>query len=1561
MIYLRIGIVITLYNFLALVASKKAKTFLAKDEENQTKEIASIPALNAAGMKCEDSPMVEAAGIKCSILAKNIGALGCQRIIQELANEHGKSVENIPPMFRNKRIADACPQTCGLCELCAPGCTKWFIGNGWCEEACNNASCQFDGGDCWDKDCIVGPWGQWSECSVPCGPGGERVRRRDVLVKPNKNGKQCPPLIDKELNCNSDIKCPVDCKLSDWGNWSVCSAECGLGQVTRTREILVAPQNGGKPCGDLTQSADCFITPCNDSCKLSEFGEWSQCSSKIGSGSQIRIRQILKEPMLHDQPCGTLFEERKCVNFTDNTSEKDTCKFSDWSSWTVCSKSCGGGQTTRQRSVISGKCFDAPLIEKLACNNFECNEGCEYEEWGPWSPCSSSCGYGVQERTRQIKQTNNNAQKHCEKLTQAQPCYSGVCESDCYSEIETECTTNSNSCGLGYEVLVDKKFIENTCISKYVVSDCNIPCLDSSIAEIVTCKEWTDCVGNCEHGSSERICITTNDQIIVQKRECRPKNCHNSCEYDSFSDYVMCEKNCGGCLEHADRSVIKPSESGTECNELRSWRNCIDTIQDNEDWGPWGACIAPCNKMGFKSRIKTSEGKSNLEITKYELETTPCFRACNDTVNLLEEENCIYSQWSEWGKCSNKCGQGVMKRYREIIQGENKNCKNIVQSVPCYMKSCDKRCKVGSWSDWSSCSMECGKGSKFRSRKIEQLPTSLKHSCPVVYETQVCLIKECREDHNCEMSEWSEWTECTSKCGGGVQKRTRSVIKEAIDDGKCGSTKEVRGCNLQRCPNTKCVDHPKIAESPLNCSMLKTQGCHTNIRKLAREHNAEDQLPEELPPEARILDVCPMTCGVCNECAPGCELRDIGNTVCTQECNVEACNFDGGDCGSDCKLSDLNIPSGSKLETNKTGLMEGEKTELVCPVGYHIKGSTRNWSYQLNCDKEKQLVIYKKEYLFDHLEGINEKIKLTEELNCVKDDCYRVMITKFGKKSFNELNEEDINFFENVFTGLYEKERIIPGLITYRKHSGFIDCYLVLIENFKIFFTDPPNHRPIYSYSENQVDFCTSIRDDVVSFEDKWFYFNSDVIQRDKLLDVLNQIKIIENVEPSVFDGVKITAVDSLDTGISENLENIFTKIKLVGPSLIKSQCSDIPLVTKFAGISCDKLVYSLGCTYRLREADTSLTLLSEKATVATVCPQSCGLCTQECSKGCSNWFLGNGYCDEACNNENCAFDFGDCDAEKSTPDPTNKTPVSNVDKVTVADCKKLIALFPNQLTEPMKYLKLEDSAIENSSSYLKYEYFFKTRHYFRHLSSFVCIISTLCQKECYRCDISQSERIDDCADDLEIVENSLFSTCEYLISFAGCAANLKQVLSQHTSIPKFVLDNIDENLDIDDLCPMSCQRCPAFNVNEECEDSEIFAQYDFSCSGLVAYAENGCRTQLKDLNLSKTIKQKIVKDKGIDMNTQLSVFCLKTCDVCNVQGISKEVTIIGLLSTSMSIAEACESSMSSVAKGTSYESIAQPGLAVKTLCAKECHTCGYVSCDDGFCNGDEEWIDCGE
>lgn len=37
----------------------------------------------------------------------------------------------------------------------------------------------------------------------------------------------------------------IDCALSEWGPWSECDAKCGTGMMSRTRSILRAPENGG--------------------------------------------------------------------------------------------------------------------------------------------------------------------------------------------------------------------------------------------------------------------------------------------------------------------------------------------------------------------------------------------------------------------------------------------------------------------------------------------------------------------------------------------------------------------------------------------------------------------------------------------------------------------------------------------------------------------------------------------------------------------------------------------------------------------------------------------------------------------------------------------------------------------------------------------------------------------------------------------------------------------------------------------------------------------------------------------------------------------------------------------------------------------------------------------------------------------------------------------------------------------------------------------------------------------------------------------------------------------
>lgn len=49
----------------------------------------------------------------------------------------------------------------------------------------------------------------------------------------------------------------IDCLLSEWGPWSECDAKCGTGTRSRTRSILRAPENGGKHCASLTQKQGC--------------------------------------------------------------------------------------------------------------------------------------------------------------------------------------------------------------------------------------------------------------------------------------------------------------------------------------------------------------------------------------------------------------------------------------------------------------------------------------------------------------------------------------------------------------------------------------------------------------------------------------------------------------------------------------------------------------------------------------------------------------------------------------------------------------------------------------------------------------------------------------------------------------------------------------------------------------------------------------------------------------------------------------------------------------------------------------------------------------------------------------------------------------------------------------------------------------------------------------------------------------------------------------------------------------------------------------------------------
>ncbi|XP_067931154.1 somatomedin-B and thrombospondin type-1 domain-containing protein-like [Watersipora subatra] len=57
----------------------------------------------------------------------------------------------------------------------------------------------------------------------------------------------------------------VDCEMSDWTEYSDCSSSCGIGTKSRSRTVLVEPRFGGTTCPpNLRETTICTGTSCNE-------------------------------------------------------------------------------------------------------------------------------------------------------------------------------------------------------------------------------------------------------------------------------------------------------------------------------------------------------------------------------------------------------------------------------------------------------------------------------------------------------------------------------------------------------------------------------------------------------------------------------------------------------------------------------------------------------------------------------------------------------------------------------------------------------------------------------------------------------------------------------------------------------------------------------------------------------------------------------------------------------------------------------------------------------------------------------------------------------------------------------------------------------------------------------------------------------------------------------------------------------------------------------------------------------------------------------------------------
>uniref|UniRef100_A0A0G4HVH5 LNR domain-containing protein n=1 Tax=Chromera velia CCMP2878 TaxID=1169474 RepID=A0A0G4HVH5_9ALVE len=109
------------------------------------RQLQDVPVTFIGGVeyRCEDVPDVkEQTGQTCPEL-KSLLPGGCSFV---LATAGVELPDELP---EDSTLVVICPDTCGACEeRCNTGCPLWFQGNGFCDEACNTAGCNFDNNDC---------------------------------------------------------------------------------------------------------------------------------------------------------------------------------------------------------------------------------------------------------------------------------------------------------------------------------------------------------------------------------------------------------------------------------------------------------------------------------------------------------------------------------------------------------------------------------------------------------------------------------------------------------------------------------------------------------------------------------------------------------------------------------------------------------------------------------------------------------------------------------------------------------------------------------------------------------------------------------------------------------------------------------------------------------------------------------------------------------------------------------------------------------------------------------------------------------------------------------------------------------------------------------------------------------------------------------------------------------------------------------------------------------------------------------------------------------------------
>jgi len=725
------------------------------------------------------------------------------------------------------------------------------VGGSGCEGALtDSAVCQ--GQECHVIDCVWGDWFEWSACTVSCA-GGHHIRKRMIIASPRGGGKPCA-VRDKEETgpcnthpCKSHV-C-IDGLWSAWSDWTACSATCDDGFERRHRRVQQEANSCGKPAKGLKQEyRSCKHLPVclpDQNCTLSAWHPWSSCSSSC-FGVRERDRHVVVLPtgkgkrcecqaMSAVEPCNSekgLHAKSGCIPHLPQD-----CVLTEWTNWTECTRTCGGGQIQRHRHVHTppangGKECDPQLVMTKACNVEHCRTwspciDCKLGKWSSWGDCTR-CG-GQRVRTRTIDELANHCGKPCHpdtammeisdcSITCTTPIFCAWTDWASPSSCIAECGlgTRTKTRALGY--LSDAKDYLFSSTSNYAcagtqtaasVCNTNKKCPEC-IPQHCVFAAWLDwsepaCTGLC---TRTRVIDTLNNDCgrpcggaLEMTKEC-PIDCTpaaRDCAFGAWSEWSSCH---AGDTQMVRQRMVEenPAYGGKPCmGPMKETKACGLLVVDSpcrfSDWSAWNECSETCDG-GSQTRFRriTTRAAGHGALCDESLEE---LHTCHTQACPSNKTNCQFGGWGEWSECG-VFGSNQRSRARTIAKDSDGGapCSGHLEEIEsCGFDIVD--CDISEWTHWDKCGKTCGGGQQHRQRQVHQFPMNGGKNCPVdLMQTRGCNELPCG-GQDCEVSDWGDWLPCTAKCGVGQEIRHRTVTKNRMLGGSAARCSCRRRCHVR--------------------------------------------------------------------------------------------------------------------------------------------------------------------------------------------------------------------------------------------------------------------------------------------------------------------------------------------------------------------------------------------------------------------------------------------------------------------------------------------------------------------------------------------------------------------------------------------------------------------------------------------------------------------------------------------------------------------------------------------------------------------------------------------